>query len=207
MTRFALTRRSALIGAGAAALIAGAPLSALADETPFAVGAQALGAEDAPVTIVEYASLTCPHCANFHATLWPDLKAQFIDTGKVRFIMREVYFDKYGLWAAMVARCGGSATYFPFVDVFFKRQKEWTGGDQGQIVENLRRIGKQGGLSDADLDVCLGDEDFARGLVSDYQTNAEKDGVRSTPTFFINGELFEEARTIENFAAAIEKHM
>lgn len=207
MTRFALTRRSALIGAGAAALIAGAPLSALADETPFAVGAQALGTEDAPVTIVEYASLTCPHCANFHATLWPDLKAQFIDTGKVRFIMREVYFDKYGLWAAMVARCGGSDTYFPFVDVFFKRQKEWTGGDQGQIVENLRRIGKQGGLSDADLDVCLGDEDFARGLVSDYQTNAEKDGVRSTPTFFINGELFEEARTIENFAAAIEKHM
>jgi protein-disulfide isomerase len=207
MNRIDLTRRSALIGSAAAALIAGAPLSAMADEKPFAVGPQALGAEDAPVTIVEYASLTCPHCAAFHAETWPDLKAQFIETGKVRFIMREVYFDKFGLWAAMVARCGGSDTYFPFVDVLMKRQKEWAAGDQGQIVENLRRIGKQGGLSDADLDLCLGDDEFARGLVADFQTSAEKDGVRSTPTFFINGELFEQARTIENFATVIDKHL
>jgi len=201
------TRRAALIGAASAALIAGTPFAAMADDKPYATGAQELGSADAPVTIVEYASLTCPHCANFHETIWPDLKAQFIDTGKVRFILREVYFDRFGLWAAMVARCGGADTYFPFVDVMFDRQKEWTDGEQADIVQNLRRIGKQGGLTDADLDLCLGDEAFARGLVEDYQTKAKEDGVNSTPTFFIQGELFDQPRTIENFAAAIEKHL
>ena len=207
MTSFPLSRRDALIGAGAAALMTGAPLGAFAQDKPFALGDQALGSPDAPVTIIEYASLTCPHCASFHTGLWPELKEKFVDTGKVRFVMREVYFDRFGLWAAMVARCGGSDTYFPFVDVLFKRQREWTKGEPGEIAANLRRIGKQGGLSDAYLDRCLGDEDFARGLVEDYQSNAEKDGVRSTPTFFINGERFEEARTIETFSAAIEAHL
>lgn len=207
MTRHLPTRRTALIGAGAAALLAGTPLFALADEKPYATGDQAIGAEDAPVTIVEYASLTCPHCAAFHAETWPALKAQYVDTGKVRFILREVYFDPYGLWAGMVARCGGAETYFPFVDAFFKRQKEWTTGDQNAIVANLRRVGKQGGLSDADLDLCLNDQDFARGLVDSYQSNAKEDAVRSTPTFFINGDRMEGARPIEDFAAAIEKHL
>jgi len=207
MTRFDLTRRGALISAGAAALLAGTPLGALAQEPPYATGDVALGAEDAPVTIVEYASLTCPHCAAFHKEIWPDLKAQFVDTGKVRFVMREVYFDKYGLWAAMVARCGGESTYFPFVDVLMKTQRDWTKGEQQDIVANLRRVGKQGGLTDADLDLCLNDQDFARGLIDAYQTHAKEDGVRSTPTFFIQGEMFDKPRTIENFAAEIGKHL
>lgn len=207
MTSLPLSRRAALIGAAAAALMTGAPLAAFSQDKPFAVGDQALGSPDAPVTIVEYASLTCPHCASFHNSLWPELKEKFVDTGKVRFVMREVYFDRFGLWAGMVARCGGSDTYFPFVDVLFKRQREWTNGEPGEIAANLRRIGKQGGLSDADLDLCLSDEDFARGLVEAYKTNAEEDSVRSTPTFFINGERFDEARSMESFTAAIEKHL
>ncbi len=201
------TRRSALIGAAAAALVSSTPFVALAEDKPFATGDQVVGAEDAPVTVVEYASLTCPHCASFHKETWPELKAQYVDTGKVRFVMREVYFDRFGLWAAMVARCGGSDTYFPFIDVLFKQQREWTAGDQNQIVESMRRIGKQGGLSDADLDLCLKDEDFARGLLADYQENAKEDGVQSTPTFFINGDRLEGARSIEEMSEAIEKHL
>ena len=201
------SRRTALIGAASAAMIASAPISAFAQDAAYATGEQSIGDENAPVTIVEYASLTCPHCASFHLTTWPELKEKYVDTGKARLVMREVYFDRFGLWAGMVARCGGADTYFPFIDVLFKRQSEWTGGEQVQIVESLRRIGKQGGLSDADLDQCLGDEDFARGLVADYQTKAEEDAVRSTPTFFVNGELLQGARTIEAFSEAIDKHL
>ena len=207
MSNFLLTRRSALIAAGAAALAAGSPLAALASDTPYAVGDQALGAEDAPVTVVEYASLTCPHCAAFHENVWPTIKADYVDTGKVRFIMREVYFDRFGLWAGMVARCGGSDKYFPFIDIFMKSQKRWTSGSEAEVVENIRRVGKQGGLSDADLDACLNDEDFARGLVEDYQTNAEKDSVRSTPTLFVNGELFTGTHSAEALSAEIEDQL
>ncbi len=207
MSNFLLTRRSALIATGATALVAGAPLGALAESKPFAVGDQAIGDENAPVTMIEYASLTCPHCATFHEDTWPSIKAEYVDTGKVRFIMREVYFDRFGLWAGMVARCGGADKYYPFIDIFMKSQRRWTSGSEAEVVENIRRVGKQGGLTDADLDACLNDEDFARGLVEDYQTNAERDSVRSTPTVFVNGDRLEGNQPFEVYAEAIDKHL
>ncbi len=149
----------------------------------------ALGPADAKVTIIEYASFTCPHCANFHEAVFKPLKADYIDTGKVRFEFREVYFDRYGLWAAMTARCGGDLRFFGVSDILFSTQQEWAGTDDaGTVVENLKRIGRTVGMDDAALDVCLNDAGMAQALVAQYQTNSTADGVEGTPTILINGE-------------------
>lgn len=149
----------------------------------------AIGPADAKVTIIEYASFTCPHCANFHEAVFTPLKADYIDTGKVRFEFREVYFDRYGLWAAMTARCGGDLRFFGITDILYTTQQEWAGTDDaGTVVENLKRIGRTVGMDDAALDVCLNDAGMAQALVEQYQTNATADGVEGTPTIFINGE-------------------
>lgn len=147
-----------------------------------------LGDENAPITIYEYASFTCPHCASFHENTFKQLKADYIDTGKVRFAVREVYFDRYGLWAGMVARCDDGSRYHGLVDLLFEQQRQWTQGEPAAIAANLKRLGKLAGMDDETLDACLRDADKAEALNAYYQVNAEKDGIRSTPTFVINGE-------------------
>ena len=150
-----------------------------------------LGNADAPVEVIEYASFTCPHCANFHADVFGKLKADYIDTGKIHFVHREVYFDRYGLWAGMVARCGGENRYFGIADLIYETQHDWIAHDDpGATADNLRRIGRTAGLSNEELDVCLADNDLAQALVASYQRNAQRDGVRSTPSFVIDGRLY-----------------
>jgi len=150
-----------------------------------------LGADDAPVEMIEYASFTCPHCAKFHMGVMKQIKADYIDTGKVRFIYREVYFDRFGLWASMVARCGGREKFFGISDLIYTQQRDWLeGGDPANIAANLRKIGKVAGLTDDGLDACLADGDSARALVAWYQQNAEKHEINSTPSFVIDGEKF-----------------
>ncbi len=150
-----------------------------------------LGNPDASVTVIEYASFTCPHCASFHADAFKKLKADYIDTGKINFVYREVFFDRFGLWAAIVARCGEGAEnrYFGIADVMYQKQREWANRDNSpaEIVEQLRTIGKTAGLTDAQLDACFTDGDGAQALYAYYVQNAEADGVNSTPSFIING--------------------
>jgi len=148
-----------------------------------------LGDENAPITMIEYASFTCPHCASFHANTFKQLKADYIDTGKVKFVSREVYFDRYGLWAGMVARCGGGDRYFGIIDLIYANQREWAQGEPAQIANNLRKFGLQAGIDNETLDACMTDADKATALNAYYQKNAEADGIRSTPSFVINGEL------------------
>ena len=152
----------------------------------------ALGPEDAKVTVIEYASFTCPHCARFHADQFQKLKRDYIDTGKVRFVFRDVYFDRYGLWAAMVARCGGRERFFGIVDLLFTRQRDWIGDgkDPVAVADRLRRIGKVAGLGDDQIEACLSDNDRARTLVVWYQKNAEADDVSATPTLLVNGKKY-----------------
>ena len=146
------------------------------------------GAEDAPVTMVEYASYTCPHCASFHADGYKQLKKDFIDTGKVKFVYREVYFDRYGLWASMMARCAGPEKFFGITDLLFKGQSNWArAGGPNEIVEELRKIGLLAGIEKDQLDACLQDGTKAQTLVTWYQENATRDGVEATPTFLLNG--------------------
>lgn len=148
-----------------------------------------LGEADAPIELIEYASYTCPHCATFHAQVFPQLKANYIDTGKVKFIHREVYFDKFGLWAGMVAQCAGEMRYYGVSGMIYDTQAEWIGnGDAGAIADNLRKIGAKAGLSKAELDACMNDGAMAQSMVATYQKNAEADDVQATPTLIIDGE-------------------
>jgi len=182
-----LGRRATLAGLAGLGLAAALPAAVPAQNVPV-VEELVLGAADAPVTVVEYASYTCPHCATFHAQVFKPLKADYIDTGKVRFIFREVYFDRYGLWAAMVARCGGLDRYFGLSGLLFERQREWaTAADATGVVAQLKTIGKVAGLDDATLDACLKDGARAEALVADFQARTTADGIDSTPTLIVNG--------------------
>ena len=149
-----------------------------------------LGNPDAPVTVVEYASYTCPHCARFHTGAYQQLKADFIDTGKIKFIYREVYFDRYGLWASMVARCGGQEKFFGINDLLYKGQSTWArAGEPAAIVDELRKIGRLAGLDNDKLEACLQDAEQAQTLMSWWEANAQADSVNSTPSFIIDGKL------------------
>ena len=149
-----------------------------------------LGSADAPITVVEYASYTCPHCASFHAGTFKQLKSDYIDTGKVKFVYREVYFDRPGLWASIIARCGGQEKFFGISDMIYDQQRAWSGsGDPVQIAEALRKIGRTAGLENETLEACLADADKAQSLVTWFEGNAAKDGIRSTPSFVIDGKL------------------
>jgi protein-disulfide isomerase len=200
-----MNRRTAVIGISAIALAVGGwsltrpstggmpdlgvANAQTADIDTSGIVEMTLGADDAPVTVIEYASFTCPHCATFHNGPLQQLKADYVETGKVRFVYRDVYFDRFGLWAAMVARCDASK-FFGIADLLYQQQSEWIagGGDPALIADNLRRIGRVAGLENDQLEACLADNETAQSLVAWYQANAEADGVNSTPTLLINGE-------------------
>lgn len=151
----------------------------------------AIGAADAPVTVVEYGSFTCPHCARFHTDVLPQIEKNYVESGKVRFIFREAYFDKYGLWASLMARCGGEMRYFGIADILMKDQGAWLGeGDPTTVVDNLRRIGLKTGITNEELDVCFDDGDQVQALVAWYQQNFTRDNMDSTPSFLINGQKY-----------------
>tara|TARA_R110002072_G_scaffold68701_2_gene166950 strand:+ start:183 stop:845 length:663 start_codon:yes stop_codon:yes gene_type:complete len=165
------------------------------------------GSEDATVEVIEYASFTCPHCANFHADQYPQIKANYIDTGKVRFVYREIYFDRPGLWASMVARCGDQMRFFGIADMIYDQQRDWaSAGDPATIANSLRSIGKIAGLTDEDLDVCMADAETAQALYTWSEANRELDNISSTPSFVINGELYSNMAYAE-FAAILDEKL
>ena len=196
-----LTRRQTILAALAAAAVPGL---ARAQADPR-IGERTIGAADAPVTLVEYAMFTCPHCANFHETVFPRIKENYIDTGKVRLVYREVYFNRPSLWAAMIARCAPAERYFGIVDVLFERQADWAAAENEQeMIGKLFSIGRQAGLTDDEMNACLQDRALAEGLVADYQAKATADKVEATPTFFINGEMQSNA-SYEELAAKLDE--
>jgi protein-disulfide isomerase len=192
-----LTRRQSL----AAALVTLLPSIGFAQARE--VAEMTMGDPNAPVTLVEYAMFTCPHCAAFHAEVFPQIKANFIDTGKVRLVFREVYFNKPSLWAAMIARCAPADRYFAIVDVLFETQEDWVGvRDSEAMLEKLYGIGRQAGLTDAEMDACMRDREFAEALVAEYQENAAADAIDATPTFLIDGRK-EQNMSYEEFEAKL----
>jgi protein-disulfide isomerase len=167
-------------------------LIAFADEkTETTITEMILGSDDAKIEIVEYASYTCPHCATFHTEIYPRLKNDYIETGKVRFIYREVYFDKFGLWASMIARCAGPEKFFGLTELIYKSQQKWArAGDDAAIVTELSKVAKVAGLNDQKIQNCLEDTDKLRALVEWFKNNASNDDIKSTPSFIIDGEKF-----------------
>jgi len=172
------------------------------------IAEMAIGQADAPVTVIEYASFTCPHCAAFHAEVFGKLKANYIDTGKIRFVYREIYFDRFGLWAAIVARCGGGMRYFGVTDMLFEKQAEWLEGgqDAGKVAENLRRIGRSAGLNDDQLNACLNDAPTAEAMVARFEETAGADGIDSTPSFIIDGQKYSNMG-YDEFAAVLDEKL
>ena len=158
-------------------------------EAPQTLPDLPLGAEDAPLTIVEYASFTCGHCANFHTDVFPQLKSEYIDTGKVKFVQRDIYFDQPGLWAGIMARCGEGEKFYPIADMLFDEQQKWLSGGSGdEVAANLRKIGLKAGMTDDQMTACWDDTAKVEQLIATFQENAKADDIQATPTFIIGGE-------------------
>jgi protein-disulfide isomerase len=151
-----------------------------------------VGNPDAKVVIDEYLSFTCPHCRDFHEEIYPQLKADYIDTGKVRLNYHEVYFDKYGLWGALLARCGGEMRYVGIVDMLLVRMADWAGTDDPAVaIDQLKKIGLIAGVDEGTADACLKDQAMAQALIAHYQASVAaafpNDSFQGTPSFIING--------------------
>ena len=186
----------------AAAIKAAEASNAGALETPNPLGEIMMGKADAPVTIVEYSSLTCPHCGAFHRDTLPKLKAEYIDSGKVKILFRPFPFDPYATAGAMLAQCASPKARVGFLDVLFKRQMQWIQSEEP--MEALQNLARQAGMSEADFVVCLKDENMLNGIRYMQKTAAEELGVRSTPTFFINGKPLEGGYGLANFDKVLE---
>ena len=166
-----------------------------------------IGDENAKVTVIEYASFTCPHCAHFHDTVYGQIKANYIDTGKVKFVMRDVYFDRFGLWAAQIARCDGKAKFFGMSDLIYSKQREWlAGGDPAVIVENLRKLGRIAGMDNDKMTACLQDDQMIENLVKAFQDNTTKDEINSTPSFIIDGTKYSNM-SYDDFAKVLDAEL
>ena len=174
--------RRLLIAAGAA----GFALPAAAAPGVAAPGDMSLGNAAAPVKVVEYASLTCPHCAHFHATVFPTLKSKYIDTGRVHFTLKEFLTQPEQVAAAgfLVARCAGPSRYFSVVDGIFKSQSQWQAGN---IKPILVGVAKANGLTEAQFDACLEDQKQLDALQGRMQRAVEVDKINATPSVFVNG--------------------
>jgi len=200
-----LTGLAALAGFPPLRLITEALAQAATDVAkPVSLPDMALGPADAKVVITEYASMTCPHCAAFNAEVFPKIKADYIDTGKVRYIFREFPLDIKAAAGSMLSRCiakGDAGKYFAVTDLLFRSQNDWV---TKNTTEQLARIGKQAGLSQDQVETCLNDRSLLDKIAADQKYASEVLKVDSTPTFFINGEKIKGEAKIEEFAKKID---
>ena len=166
------------------------------------------GSDNAPVTFIEYASLTCPACAAFHNDVYPKLRKEYIETGKVKFIHREIYFDRAGLWAALTARCTDAVKrYFGMLDLLYSEQPIWSRSDNSdKIVEALLKISAKSGIGKERAISCLENQEKALDLVNQYKIYVNENAIESTPTFVINGEKYSNM-SYEEIKEIIEKEL
>ncbi len=161
------------------------------------------GKADAPVTIVEYASLTCSHCADFAINTFPTIKEKYIDTGKAKLIFREFPFDPRATAAFMLARCAPEDRYFPMVEVFFKQQQQWAGAADGEAA--LLQIAKLAGFTQETFKACLTNQQVLDDVRATMERGSTEFGVNATPTFFINGQKYAGALSVDEMSAIIDK--
>ncbi len=186
------------------AALAQAKVSEVELMAPGALPDMVMGDAKAPVTVIEYASMTCPHCAHFTETTFPELKKRYIDTGKVRFIFREFPLDQLAAAAFMLARCAGetdSSKYFTMVDTMFRQQRVWA---VEKPLPPLLALAKQAGFTQSAFEACLQNQKLLDGIEAVRTRATDKFKVQSTPSFFINGTLFAGALTIEDMAKQID---
>jgi protein-disulfide isomerase len=167
---------------------------------PPTAGEMALGPEDAKVTIIEYASVSCPHCAAFHKDVFPALKRDYVDTGKVRFVFRDFPLNQAALAGAMIARCAPKEKYFPIIDALFETQQVW----MKKPADELFKVAQLAGFTRASFDACLKNEAVAKGIVAIRDRATQEFEVKGTPTIFINGERYAGPRELDKIKAAID---
>lgn len=165
------------------------------------LGEESLGNDNAPVTIIEYASMTCPHCAHFALNTFPEIKEKYIDTGKVRFILREFPFDPVAAGAFMLARCAGKDKFFPMVDLLFRTQQTWA---VEHPLQPLVATVKQAGFTEDSVKECLANQKVLDGIEWVRKRATDKFKVDSTPTFFINGQKYNGAMSFDEMAKLID---
>jgi protein-disulfide isomerase len=161
-----------------------------------------LGDPKAPVTIVEYASLTCSHCAHFHIQILPEIKKKWIDTGKVKLVYRDFPLDQVAVKAAQIAECAGNDRFFPVLDIIFRGQPTWA-----TAADPIAELGKPlriAGLGENEIKACLANDAMLNAVLSDYRSG-ETLGVSATPTLFIGGQLYRGSRSVEDLDGAISK--
>jgi protein-disulfide isomerase len=163
-----------------------------------------MGKPDAPVTIIEYSSLSCPHCAAFHKDVFPALKSEYIDTGKVRFVMREFPLNESALGGAVIARCLEPSRYFAFTSMLFAKQEDWA--FKQDSLTPLKVLAKQAGMTEGEFDKCINNESLQQKILA-VRDEGQKNGVNATPSFFINGKLLKGAATLEKFAEAMKPYL
>lgn len=168
------------------------------------LGEQAMGQANAPVTIIEYASLTCSHCAHFAVGTFPKLKEKYIDTGKVRYIFREFPFDPVAAGAFMLARCAPADKYFSIIDLLFEKQQQWA---VEKPLGPLLAIAKQVGFTEESFKACLANQKVLDGIEWVRNRAADKFKVESTPTFFVNGQKVSGAVSIEEMDKIIQPYL
>ena len=162
----------------------------------------ALGPEDAPVKIVEYMSMTCSHCANFHTKTFDAIKEKYVDTGKVYFVIREFPFDPRAAAAFMLARCAPKEQYFPFVSMLFKQQASWAAAQDGRAA--LLQMSRLAGFSEESFNACLTNQKLLDDVNSVRERGAKEFGVNATPTFIINGKVYSGDMSVDEMSAIID---
>ncbi len=167
------------------------------------IGEMTMGPDNAKVTIIEYASASCPHCANFYKTTFQELKKQYIDTGKIRFVFREFPHNDAGLAAFMIARCAPKDKYFPLIDTYFEAQDSWLENP----AEGLFKIAQLAGFTKASFDACLKNEEIAKGIIAVRDKAESEFGVTGVPTFFINGKILNGEATFDQFKTIIDPQL
>jgi protein-disulfide isomerase len=174
----------------------------LADAGPD--GDITVGSDKAPVTVIEYASMTCPHCAHFSETTLPELQKRYIDTGKVRYTLRAFPLDALSAAGFMLARCGGKDKYMPIVETLFAKQPEWI---VKEPLPPLKEIAKQFGISESEFNECLANQKLLDSIQAVRDHAAQKLGVNSTPTFFVNGKKMVGDVSIDQMAKEIDPYL
>jgi len=167
------------------------------------IGDMALGDPKAPVTIIEYASATCPHCAEFHEKTWPSVKKDYVDTGKARFIFREFPLDQLALAAFMLMRCAPKEKYHPMLGLIMKTQRTWVQNPK----EELLKIAKLAGMKKDQFDACLKNQKLANSIVGISKDASRDFKVNSTPTFFINGRKVVGDMPFDEFRKIIDEEL
>lgn len=202
-----MLNRRIVLSTAALALISGR--EAAADEAlharllqPGPLPDKAFGVADAPVTIVEYASITCHFCMKFHSETWPSLKEKYVDTGKVRFIMREFPLDPLATAGFMLARCAGDERWYAVLDLLYRTKESW--GHAPKPAEALFETVKIAGFSKEKFEACLNNDELFNGVRKTAEAAAKEFGVNSTPTFFINGQKRSGALTLAEFDGILE---